>query len=82
MNSILTLYICLSVTLSRINRCTNINEFLHEGTIIFEEGYRLFFTTITNLQQVNSLAKVSKFLDSKHITLFLTQLDKSKLPVM
>lgn len=43
------MYVYLSVTISRPNRCTNFNTICHEDTLILVEGHRLIpFASITD----------------------------------
>lgn len=40
------MYVYLSVTISRPNRCTNFNTICHEDTLILVEGHKLLLTAI------------------------------------
>lgn len=51
MNSKLILYVCLSVYLLRLLRCTNFNKIKHEYTLVFGDEHRFFFTARTVLQK-------------------------------
>lgn len=58
-------YLCVSQSVTQLSRCTDRDEILHKDTLIFEDGYWLLFTAITDKHTGGTAEKANDKLKEK-----------------